>query len=120
VSTDERGGLIAALHHTTEMVDGLLDLTERLLVSVEGNVPPAPEDRRAATPRCDLAHATRSDAAAARQCYRGTAGEAAMTDSETADGQRFLELERVGGGKSFTFLLNWLNPNSAKVSGPVR
>jgi hypothetical protein len=31
----------------------------------------------------------------------------------TADGQRFLGLERVGGGKSFTFLLNWLNATSA-------
>jgi hypothetical protein len=30
----------------------------------------------------------------------------------TADGQRFLGLERVGGGKAFTFLLNSLNTKS--------
>ena len=38
----------------------------------------------------------------------------------TADGQRFLGLERVGGGTSFTFLLNWLNAKSATGSGPGR
>ncbi len=38
----------------------------------------------------------------------------------TADGQRFLGLERVGGDQSFTFLLNWLNAKSANGSGPVR
>jgi len=31
----------------------------------------------------------------------------------SADGQRFLGLERVGGGKAFTFLLNSLNAKSA-------
>ena len=36
----------------------------------------------------------------------------------TADGQRFLGLERVGGGKTFTFLLNWLKAKSA--TGLVR
>jgi hypothetical protein len=35
----------------------------------------------------------------------------------TADGQRFLGLERVGGGKAFTFLLNSLN---AKSPAPQR
>ena len=38
----------------------------------------------------------------------------------TADGQRFLGLERVGGGKAFTFLLNSLNAKSATGSVPVR
>ena len=38
----------------------------------------------------------------------------------TADGQRFLGLEPVAGGTSFTFLLNWLNAKSADGSGPVR
>jgi eukaryotic-like serine/threonine-protein kinase len=35
----------------------------------------------------------------------------------TADGQRFLALERVGGGRSFTFLLNWFgaSSNSARL-----
>jgi hypothetical protein len=37
----------------------------------------------------------------------------------TADGQRFLGLERVGGGKAFTFLLNSLNAKSATGSVPV-
>jgi hypothetical protein len=30
----------------------------------------------------------------------------------TADGERFLGLERVGGGKAFTFLLNSLDAKS--------
>jgi Tol biopolymer transport system component len=38
----------------------------------------------------------------------------------TADGQRFLVLERVGGGGRYTFLLNWLNAKSADGSGPER
>jgi Tol biopolymer transport system component len=38
----------------------------------------------------------------------------------TTDGQRFLGLEPVAGGTSFTFLLNWLNAKSADGSGPVR
>lgn len=38
----------------------------------------------------------------------------------TADGQRFLGLERVGGGKAFTFLINALNTKSANASNPVR
>jgi eukaryotic-like serine/threonine-protein kinase len=38
----------------------------------------------------------------------------------TADGQRFLGLERVGGGKAFTFLVNSLNARWANGSGPVR
>jgi hypothetical protein len=38
----------------------------------------------------------------------------------TADGERFLGLERVGGGKAFTFLLNALNKKSADASTPVR
>jgi eukaryotic-like serine/threonine-protein kinase len=38
----------------------------------------------------------------------------------TADGQRFLGLERLGEGQSFTFLLNWLNATSAAVSTPVQ
>jgi len=37
----------------------------------------------------------------------------------TADGQRFLGLERVGGDQSYTFLLNWLNAKSV-ASGPPR
>jgi Tol biopolymer transport system component len=37
----------------------------------------------------------------------------------TADGQRFLGLERVGGGRNFRFLLNWLNAKSADASTPV-
>jgi dipeptidyl aminopeptidase/acylaminoacyl peptidase len=32
----------------------------------------------------------------------------------TADGQRFLGLERAGGGESFTFLLNWLNASPGR------
>ena len=32
--------------------------------------------------------------------------------SVTADGQRFLGLERVGATSSFTFLLNWRGPSS--------
>jgi len=36
----------------------------------------------------------------------------------TADGQRFLGLERAEGG--FTFLLNWLDAQSVTVSGSVR
>ncbi len=32
--------------------------------------------------------------------------------SVTADGQRFLGLERVGGDSSFTFLLNWRGASS--------
>ena len=31
----------------------------------------------------------------------------------SADGQRFLALERSDAGRSFTFLINWLNPNPA-------
>jgi eukaryotic-like serine/threonine-protein kinase len=38
----------------------------------------------------------------------------------TADGQRFLGLERVGGSKAFTFLVNALNTKSADASTPVR
>ncbi len=38
----------------------------------------------------------------------------------TSDGQRFLGLEVVGGGTSFTFLLNWLNAKSADGSGSER
>ena len=38
----------------------------------------------------------------------------------TADGRRFLGLERTGEDQSFTFLLNWLNAKPANGSGPVR
>jgi hypothetical protein len=38
----------------------------------------------------------------------------------TADGQRFLGLERVGGAKAFTFLLNALNANSPDASTSMR
>jgi eukaryotic-like serine/threonine-protein kinase len=38
----------------------------------------------------------------------------------TADGQRFLGLERVGGGKAFTFVLNALNARSANASTPIQ
>jgi eukaryotic-like serine/threonine-protein kinase len=38
----------------------------------------------------------------------------------TADGRRFLGLERTGDDQSFTFLLNWLNAKPANGSGPVR
>jgi eukaryotic-like serine/threonine-protein kinase len=38
----------------------------------------------------------------------------------TADGQRFLGLDRVGGGKAFTFLVNALNTKSADASTPAR
>jgi len=38
----------------------------------------------------------------------------------TTDGQRFLGLEPVAGGTSFTFLLNWLNANSATGGEPAR
>ena len=34
--------------------------------------------------------------------------------SVTADGQRFLGLEPVGGDSSFTFLLNWRGASSEK------
>jgi len=34
----------------------------------------------------------------------------------TADGQRFLGLERVGGGKAFSFLLNALNAKPATAT----
>jgi Tol biopolymer transport system component len=39
-------------------------------------------------------------------------GETTPQYGVTADGQRFLGLERVGGGKAFTFLLNSLNTKS--------
>jgi len=38
----------------------------------------------------------------------------------TADGQRFLGLDRVRGGKAFTFLVNALNTKSAGASIPIR
>jgi Tol biopolymer transport system component len=38
----------------------------------------------------------------------------------TADGQRFLGLERARADQSFTFLLNWQNAKSVTASGPVR
>jgi Tol biopolymer transport system component len=38
----------------------------------------------------------------------------------TADGQRFLGLDRAGADQSLTFLLNWLNAKSATGSDPVR
>ncbi len=38
----------------------------------------------------------------------------------TTDGQRFVGLEPVAGGTSFTFLLNWLNAKSADGSGSER
>jgi Tol biopolymer transport system component len=38
----------------------------------------------------------------------------------TADGQRFLGLDRVGGGKGFTFLVNWLNAKSPGTSTPLQ
>jgi hypothetical protein len=38
----------------------------------------------------------------------------------TTDGQRFLGLEPVAGGTSFTFLLNWLNAKSNAVGGQLR
>jgi eukaryotic-like serine/threonine-protein kinase len=38
----------------------------------------------------------------------------------TADGQRFLGLERVGQATSFTFLLNWPHAKSADASTPVQ
>jgi hypothetical protein len=38
----------------------------------------------------------------------------------TADGQRFLGLERVGQTTSFTFLLNWPHAKSADASTPVQ
>jgi len=43
VNTDERGELIAALHHTAAMVEGLLTLLERLLLSLETQAPPSSE-----------------------------------------------------------------------------
>jgi Tol biopolymer transport system component len=48
------------------------------------------------------------------------AGNTSPQYAVTADGQRFLGLERVGGGTGFTFLLNWLNARSAEGSAPVR
>ena len=50
----ERAELIGALHQTTAFADGLLDLTERLLVAVDGGVPPTAED--VATMRASLQH----------------------------------------------------------------
>ena len=44
-------------------------------------------------------------------------GSTSLEYGVTADGQRFLGLERVGGGKAFTFLLNSLNAKSADGSG---
>jgi eukaryotic-like serine/threonine-protein kinase len=38
----------------------------------------------------------------------------------TADGQRFLGLERSAGDLHFTFLVNWLNAKSADGGGPVQ
>jgi Tol biopolymer transport system component len=38
----------------------------------------------------------------------------------TADGQRFLGLERVGGVASFTFLVNWLTATTANKPGAVQ
>ena len=48
------------------------------------------------------------------------AGDTQPQYAVTADGQRFLGLERVGGGKAFTFVFNWLNARSANGSVPVR
>jgi hypothetical protein len=38
----------------------------------------------------------------------------------TADGQRFLGLERVGKATSFTFLLNWVNAKSHGAGTPLQ
>ena len=38
----------------------------------------------------------------------------------TTDGQRFLGIEPVAGGTSFTFLFNWLNAKAAPGGDPVQ
>jgi len=45
-------------------------------------------------------------------------GQTSPQYAVTADGQRFLGLERVGGGKAFTFVLNSLHAKSPEASAP--